>query len=177
MHVFQSFIQKRLYVKSSRLILLDYYGTSTQDLTPKAGFVSVEYLAVNDESTVLKYLMSLELPSLSHQQNNVVLTLQKLFMIKFRKRDYLAGHLCSYQACRRDLRKYLKDDPDYEPFYAVDDEKRAFVDEQQSPFAIIRLNSLLEYEKNLIKWIEESVKVSEEGDCYGDWEEDGSLFI
>ena len=38
-----------------------------------------------------------------------------------RKRDYLAGYLCSYQACRRDLRKYLKNEPDYEPFYADED--------------------------------------------------------
>ena len=45
------------------------------------------------------------------------------------------------------------------------------------PFAIFRLNSLLKYEKNLIKYIEEKEKVSEEGCLYGSWEEGGNCIV
>ena len=38
-----------------------------------------------------------------------------------RKIEYIAGHICANPACHRDFRKYLKNEPDYEPFYADED--------------------------------------------------------
>ena len=46
----------------------------------------------------------------------------------------------------------------------------------KSPFAIIRLNSLLNHEQNLIKYIEKKEKVSEVGCLYGSVREGGKSY-